>query len=273
MMSTFRNSAKRVALWLVVRCSPKLRNRLRLRKDLAALYLRGIGVEIGALHMPLSLPAGVRVRYLDRAPVNEQRRMYPELALLPLVPVDLVDDAERLASVADDSVDFLVANHVIEHTENPIAALHAWLRVVRPKGILYFAVPDKRYTFDRHRPLTTLAHVHHDFAEGPGGSRYGHVEEIVRVMENLLESEIPRRVEQLLQSGESPHYHVWTDNTFRELLQHCRCALRFPFSIEEIRPVSNEFVVILRKTIVAPSQSRVAADGIGASAYQPASPE
>jgi hypothetical protein len=35
----------------------------------------------------------------------------------------VVDDGTRLASFADGSLDFVIANHMLEHFEDPIAAL------------------------------------------------------------------------------------------------------------------------------------------------------
>ena len=71
----------------------------------------------------------------------------------------------QCATVADASFDFVVAAHVIEHTRNPIATLRTWLRVLKPGGLLYLVVPDKRYTFDRARVRTTLEHVIFDYLE------------------------------------------------------------------------------------------------------------
>lgn len=238
---------KRLELWLVLHTSPRFRRRVRARAELAAQYLAGTGIEIGALHMPLPLPSGAHVKYLDRLPVENQRMLYPELSLLPLVPVDIVDDAEDLGSLPDESQDFLIANHVIEHMQNPIAALERWLQVLRPGGVLFFAVPDKRYTFDKHRPLTSIEHVLHDYREGPDASQEAHFAEIARIVEKTPEEEIARRVSQARTANESPHYHVWTDSTFRELLDYCRAELAFPFLLEEIHPIENEFIVLVRK--------------------------
>src|SRR5207249_5036937 len=57
------------------------------REAIARRYLRGTGIEIGALHNPLRLPRGVDVRYVDRMTVPELRRHYPELAGGPLAGV------------------------------------------------------------------------------------------------------------------------------------------------------------------------------------------
>jgi SAM-dependent methyltransferase len=133
------------------------------RRRIAKRYLSGEGIEIGALHNPLPVPRSARVRYVDRLPVSELRAQYPELEQEPLVQVDILDDGERLAMIADSSIDFVIANHFLEHTQDPVGTLLNAFRVLRPEGILYLAVPDKRHTFDRDRAVTPLGHVLRDF--------------------------------------------------------------------------------------------------------------
>jgi hypothetical protein len=117
-------------------------------------FLHGQGIEIGALHNPLRLPPAAKVQYVDRMSVAQLRQHYPELAALELVEADILDDGERLGCVPDMSQDFVIANHFLEHCENPLLALHNLLRVLKVEGVLYLTVPDKRYTFDSSRPVT-----------------------------------------------------------------------------------------------------------------------
>jgi hypothetical protein len=41
------------------------------RRELSARYLFGEGVEIGPLHLPLAMPPGVKVSYVDRLKVAD----------------------------------------------------------------------------------------------------------------------------------------------------------------------------------------------------------
>ncbi len=71
------------------------------REAIAAHYLRGEGIEIGALHNPLRLPRAAHVRYVDRMSREDLRKHYPELSRRDLVPVDIIDDGERLSTLQD----------------------------------------------------------------------------------------------------------------------------------------------------------------------------
>jgi hypothetical protein len=64
-----------------------------------------------------------------------------------------------------------VANHFLEHCEDPLRTLANHLRVVRVGGVIYMAVLDKNYTFDKDREITTLDHLIRDYENGPLVSR------------------------------------------------------------------------------------------------------
>jgi predicted SAM-dependent methyltransferase len=216
------------------------------RRRLAERYIAGDGIEIGALHRPLHSPPGAHVRYVDRYDEARLRHHYPELADVQLMPVDVVDDGERLSTLPDASVDFVIANHFIEHTQNPLATLRNHLRVLRPGGVLYLAIPDKRRTFDAGRHVTPLEHVLRDHEEGPEWSRAEHYRDWARNVDKA--ADIDAHVAALMEEDYSIHFHVWTPEAFTALLEHARRELRFPFSITELQRNGHEFIAILRRT-------------------------
>ncbi|MFO5493152.1 MAG: methyltransferase domain-containing protein [Cuspidothrix sp.] len=225
-------------------CSPEQ----ALRRQIALHYLSGDGIEVGALHSPLNIPGNATVRYVDRMPVAELRKQYPELAKCELVEVDIIDDGENLNSISDSSVDFVIANHMIEHCQNPIGTIQQHLRVLKSGGILYMAIPDMRYTFDRDRPVTSLEHLISDYTEGPEWSKRSHFEEWTRLVNKVPENEFVDSVQHLISINYSIHFHVWTQMEFCELLIYCQSQLSFPMEIELLQKNNNfEFIVILRK--------------------------
>ncbi len=215
------------------------------RADLARRYLHGRGLEIGALHDPLRVPPPAQVDYVDRLTADELRARYPTFNHKPIVIPSVIDDSTTLATVADNSYDFVIANHVIEHIEDPIRALRTWLRVIRPGGVVYLAVPDKRRTFDQDRPSTPIDHLERDFADGPDWSRRDHYREYALLAEHRPPEEVEDRAAEMEAEQMDIHFHVWDRQEFLALLSHLAGTL--DFDIETAQANGIETLVILRK--------------------------
>ncbi len=239
---------------LKARLRPMPDSKLSLRKSFS-YFLHGSGIEIGALHQPLALdglPIS-RIQYVDRMDVSELRRHYPELSAYKFVPVHVLDDGETLATFADQSLDFIIANHFIEHTRNPLGALRNWLRKLKPGGIVYMAVPDKRRIFDAERPLTPLEHLIEDDAQSSSGREkrdYEHYLEYARLVDKQTGTATESHAHHLIATNSSIHYHTFVAATFVEMLRCAQEKLALPFEVlayADTLPGSDEFLVILGK--------------------------
>lgn len=225
------------------------------RMVLAARYLHGDGIEIGALGRPLLMPAGARVRYVDRMSASDLRRHYPHLTKrwrrrLPVI----VDDGETLATISDASQDFVVANHVIEHFQNPIRFLHNACRVLKPGGILFMAIPDKEKTFDRDRPVTPFEHLVEDFENGAERSREAHYREFVRLAEGATgaesrctESEFETRARALMEQNYSIHFHVWDREAMMAMILAAQARYDLPLVPDAMLATGDEVIFVLSR--------------------------
>jgi SAM-dependent methyltransferase len=89
-------------------------------------YFVGNGIDIGSGPDPLR-------RYAELFPLMKRCRDW-----------DIADgDAQFLATIPDESLDFVHSSHCLEHMQNPQEALHHWLRVLKPGGHLVVTVPDE----------------------------------------------------------------------------------------------------------------------------------
>lgn len=218
------------------------------RKGAADRFLLGSGIEIGGLQRPLMVGKNAQVKYVDRMPVSELRRHYPELASVPLVEVDIIDDGERLAAIKDLSQDFVIANHFIEHCQNPILAFTNMLRVLKNGGVIYLAIPDKRFTFDRHRPDTPIDHLVKDYEQGPEWSKSQHYIEWSRYVNHLREDvEILARAQQLMRMDYSIHFHVWSQASMWQFFWMLGRMMPEKFEIEVCLKYQEEVIWIMRK--------------------------
>ena len=239
---TARSQWRRLASTRVPRFGGTVRDT---RRAIAAAFLHGDGIEIGPLNAPLIVPRTARVTYVDRMSVAELRRRYPEMVNQPFPEIAIVDDGETLATIGDAAQDFVIANHFIEHCENPLLAFRNMFRVLKPAGILFMSVPDKRFTFDADRPSTTLEHLLRDFSEGPEWSRRQHYEEWSRLVNKRAGPEIEEEVKKNLAIAYSIHFHVWSGPELLGLVEALRRIVRFEMQLFLRNGI--ESIIVLRK--------------------------
>jgi SAM-dependent methyltransferase len=197
------------------------------------------------------VPPGAHVRYVDRLPVDEQRRHYPELDAMPLVPIDIVATAEDLSAIDDASVDFVIANHLLEHVEDPVAALCEFHRVLRPGGLMYLAVPDKRLSFDQDREVTSVEHLLREHDEGADRTRREHYLDWTRHVVKANPEDVESHADRLMAERYSIHFHCWDADTFLDFFVAARRRAELDLSIGAFAPPEElddpEFILVLVK--------------------------
>jgi SAM-dependent methyltransferase len=129
------------------------------------------GIEIGPLCYPLLKREKVpNLFYLDHASRDELRNKY---AHDPNVECDLIPDIDYVVSdgdlaeaVSDKSpFDFVLASHVVEHVPDLVGWLQNIESILSDNGRLILVVPDKRFSFDIFRALTTIDDIWPAFLE------------------------------------------------------------------------------------------------------------
>jgi len=188
---------------------------------MAGKYLKGIGIEIGAHQNPIK---GIKPIYVDR---------FKNFAgLKDAISPDFYGDACNLPFFSN-SLDYVASSHVIEHVPNPVSAFVEWYRVLRPGGIIYMVVPDKRYTFDHPRDLTTCEHLMSDFENNTTDSDPTHIDDQIDNVDwsmwvpHVPAEQVPSQKElmksslhQIVNSGGdiNIHFHVFDPSSVIELI-------------------------------------------------------
>ena len=89
-------------------------------------FFVGEGIDVGCGADPISL-------YAELFPLMKTVKAW-----------DVADgDAQFLASVKDETFDFVHSSHCLEHLIDPKVALENWFRVLKPGGTLIMLLPDE----------------------------------------------------------------------------------------------------------------------------------
>ena len=153
--------------------------------------------------------SGANVKYVDRISRNELEKHYPEFVKYNFVNVDILDDGEQLASIENESLDFIIAIHMLEHCRNPILTIKNHIKKLKKGGVLFYAIPDQRNPFDKDRELTTFEHLVNDYYGK--NDDFSHYEEFSRTWGKLTdETEIIINSKKLMEMGYRIHFHTWT---------------------------------------------------------------
>ena len=180
--------------------------------QLAHQYLDGLsGLEIGgSAHNPFNLNTK-NVDYTDD--MNTVFKQAEEKLCGDKMPVDIVASGDDLP-IEDESLDFVINSHTVEHFYNPIKAIREWLRVVKSGGYVFMIVPHKERTFDKDRPLTTI-------------------------------EELEERQGKEMDIDTHCHYSVWNTQSFLEMCQN------FGFKVIDYQDtddkVGNGFTIVIQK--------------------------
>ena len=182
---------------------------------LAHQLLDGLrGLEIGAsIHNPFGLKT-LNVDFSDDYTTvfkQEEFRLFKAFQ-----PVHIVACGDNLP-FKDNSVDFVISSHVIEHFYDPVKTIKEWLRVSRVGGYVFMIVPHKERTFDKDRPRTSIA-------------------EIIERHKDLSPPKI----------NHQHHYSVWKTEDLVEICNYYQWPIVAVQDVDD--KVGNGFTVVIKKT-------------------------
>ncbi len=237
------------------------------------------GLEIGALNEPLVKKKDVKERgeifYLDHLATDELKEKYKDdisVEVDEIVSVDFVcRDGNIVKATSGEMFDYVIASHVVEHAPNLLQFLKDIHEILKPGGHCILIIPDKRFTFDLNRPVTTFGAVLEKFLfrqETPSVSAvYDHFATAVEVNGHdiwygksnvwdpkLLVSEAfawdaARRVKHEDKYFDV-HINIFTPHSFFEILKKAFRHKIFSFVVEnftDTKVAQIEFMVSLKK--------------------------
>ncbi|MGV1802389.1 methyltransferase domain-containing protein [Agrobacterium vitis] len=197
-----------------------MENRLDIRNRFARKYLVGRGIELGAQQVPTKTAENCQVEYVDVV----SNKTLVELHHLPaedLVPLTHVIDGNDLSVYADGELDFIIANHVLEHFDDPVGGLCEWIRTVKNGGKLFITLPNFRCNcYDVDRVPTRRDHLDLDYrdSEGRAARNFQHYVEIMQTLFQLSDPvEQRRQAQEWIDADLRQHYHVYDEETVKDV--------------------------------------------------------
>lgn len=133
------------------------------RFDLAYHYCKGMGIEVGAMSSPYKgFSSATSIKYADIFSSKELREIISSLDVDGMYEKDIVNTdillkapEYSLFDVITEQVNFVYSSNVFEHHSNPIYCLIDQIKCINI-GVVYLVIPNKNYTYDRRRSLTSI---------------------------------------------------------------------------------------------------------------------
>lgn len=155
-----------------------------------------------------------------------------------------INEASYLKDIKDGQYDFLLASHCLEHCANTLKTVEEWLRVIKPGGYILLILPDKRYTFDHKRNVTSFEHILGDFKNHVDEKDLTHLQEIVSLHDLSLDpaaGDVESFRQRSLKNYENRclHHHVFDFELLIEI-----------FSFLKIKPITQLFIKPYHQIII-----------------------
>lgn len=234
----------------------------RLVFDLHVDAATATGLELGPSANPLVKPDEGPVKFADY--LTRQQHIDMNHIAAHLTPeTDFILTNNDYVSQIPGQFDYVVANHVIEHAPNMIGFLRSIGQLCKPGGVIFLAIPDKKFTFDKYRQNTDFAHVVHDFYADPQVADQIHRVELAVFYDQQFVGKRHDAAELLTQDrlekafhGKAHigmHCHVFQSETILETLIKPLCATAYvPMQLLDFRDAKSEWggemILMLRNT-------------------------
>ncbi|MHB1767076.1 MAG: methyltransferase domain-containing protein [Phycisphaerae bacterium] len=217
------------------------------RSDLTENYIRGRGIEVGAGSRPVPIPRGALVSYGDIRDELQLKKYFSDAQ----IPKGNFIDAQSFQGVPNCSFDFIISAHVLEHLRDPVGAIFNALDRLVVGGIFFLVVPDRRFTWDRERPNTSIQHAMADFADGGESTTVQGYDEHLRYVHPIMTSQHLTEEEIIRQSHLSAarwreldiHFHAWDREALDRLLGACGQMREFELLASQTIVNENQYIL------------------------------
>ena len=162
--------------------------------------------------------------------------------------IQIIADGGDLKEISENSYDFVLSCHSLEHMANPIKALIEWKRIIKNNGMVLLILPHKDKTFDRNRPITSMSHLIEDYVNNTNENDCTHFDEVISLHDLSLDygvKTLQELQERTLENftNRCVHQHVFNTPLVAKMLDFAGFKIR---EIQHFNPF--HIIVLLQKT-------------------------
>lgn len=92
----------------------------------------------------------------------------------------IINDAVSISDVENDTYDFCLSSHSLEHIANPLKAINEWLRIIKKNGYIIIIVPEKSCCFDHKRNYSVFSTLLSQYKNNVGEDDLSTLPEILK---------------------------------------------------------------------------------------------
>jgi SAM-dependent methyltransferase len=138
--------------------------------------------------------------------------------------IQYISEATDLQEIKNESYDFLINSHLLEHIANPLKAIGEWKRVLKKDGTLLIIVPEKSKIFDHKRKITKFSHILTDYKKNIDETDLTHLNEILQKHdfygdEIKTKTELTKRCQNNFENR-NMHHHVFDEKLLKQILKY-----------------------------------------------------
>ncbi len=136
-----------------------------------------------------------------------------------------VCEASELKDVPSEKYDFLISSHCLEHCANALKTVHEWLRVIKKGGAILMVLPDKNFTFDHNRYVTSFDHLLEDYNNKIDETDLTHLPEILLLHDLSMDVDAGTKLQFEKRSLDNfnnrcLHQHVFDFKLLEQIFEH-----------------------------------------------------
>jgi SAM-dependent methyltransferase len=156
----------------------------------------------------------------------------------------IISDAVDISVINNETYDFAVSIHLLEHIANPLKAIKEWLRIVKNDGYIIIVVPEKSLCFDHKRDYSKFSTLLEQYEKNVGEDDLSTLKEILTnhdLNEDKPAGTFLEFTKRCLDNfnNRCMHHYVYSDDLLLEISNYFNCL----YIYHETRGINKWFII------------------------------